>query len=235
MRFLIRELPYEKPLAAGLLRYAQHGRQTGALEEWRLTAAADGYRFLRVDLDARDAESGHSHLYHLVLNEYGRLERLSFRFWGAEVQISGNVLAEDQVLLATREVNGSRFEDVVEFKANCGFWFPTSIGLGLLGNCVQGGLPPENGRRTTVMLSGELGEHSLQDGRAFTLRPAEVHLSFHPEEVLTIMGQNLEVKPFQIRWHDQERTLWLDDHNWPLKMMRDDGLMAVETRLIRYA
>ena len=71
MRFIIHELPYERPLLAGRLRYERDGQPTGAIEFWRLTDAVDGYRFLRVDLDARDAASGRSWLYHATLDAAG--------------------------------------------------------------------------------------------------------------------------------------------------------------------
>ncbi len=60
MRFIVHEQAYEKPIAAGQLRYERDGRATGAIESWRLTRAVEGYEILRVDLDARTAESGHS-------------------------------------------------------------------------------------------------------------------------------------------------------------------------------
>ena len=42
MRFIIHELPYERPLRAGRLRYERDGRPTGAVEPGRLSEAADG-------------------------------------------------------------------------------------------------------------------------------------------------------------------------------------------------
>ncbi len=72
MRFIIHQLPYERPIVAGQLRYERDGAPTGAVEQYRLTAAVDGYRFLRVDLDARTAPSGRSTLYHLTLNPDGQ-------------------------------------------------------------------------------------------------------------------------------------------------------------------
>ena len=89
MRFLIHELPYERPLLAGRLRYRRDGAPMGAVESWRLTDAAEGYRFLRVDMDAREAPSGHSHLYHATLDPSGRLEQLKFRFWGQGHEVEG--------------------------------------------------------------------------------------------------------------------------------------------------
>lgn len=235
MRFIIRELAYEKPLAAGQLRYEIDGEAMGAVEKWRLTSAASGYRFLRVDLDAREAQSGCSYLYHLVLDENGRPERLSFRFWASDMDVKGNVLLEDEILTTSREVNGRRYEDEVTFQANCAFWFPSSIGLGLLANCAQGGRPPAEGPMMSVTLKpyGEDGRHDAQD--AFALRRTQVNLTAGPEEQLEIMGRNQWVTPLDIRWDDQVRTIWLDEYNWPVKMKRGDGLTAVENRYVRYS
>lgn len=234
MRFIIRELPYEKPLAAGSLRYEFEGRATGAVEKWRLTSAVSGYRFLRVDLDAREAESGHSHLYHLVLDENGRPERLSYRFWGAGLQVSGNVLLENETLTATRRVNGDRHEDLIDFQSHCAFWFPSSVGLGLLANCAQGSEPPGDGSVTAVTLAVTFDNGRIAAEAAFALVSAEVHLTMGLPEQIPLMGEAVTVRPLAISWQDQERTIWLDAHNWPIKMRRGDGLTATETRYVRY-
>lgn len=92
MRFIIHEMPYERPLLAGRLRYERDGVPTGAVELWRITNAVDGYRFLRVDLDAREAESGRSSLYHVTLNPAGRPEQLKFRLWGNGPEVSGSLV-----------------------------------------------------------------------------------------------------------------------------------------------
>ena len=83
MRFLLREQAYEKPMAAGKLRYESSAGPTGAVEAWRLSAVEGDYRFLRVDLDAREAASGNSYIFHLTLNGQNRPERLQFRLWSA--------------------------------------------------------------------------------------------------------------------------------------------------------
>jgi hypothetical protein len=234
MRFIIRELPYEKPLAAGQMQYEINGQATGAVEKWRLTSAASGYRFLRVDLDARDAQSGDTYLYHLVLNGKGQPERLSYRFWGPTLQVTGNVLLESGNLAATRQVNGTRFEDLVEFTTSCGFWFPSTIGLGLLGNCAQGGRPPGDSVIRAVTLNARFNELPSVKAHAFALEASEVKLTLGISEKLVVMRREVAAKPLTIRWQDQERTIWLDESNWPLKMARSDGLSSVETRLVHY-
>ena len=42
------------------------------------------------------------------------------------------------------------------------------------------------------------------------------------------------VRPLLITWDDQQRTIWIDEHGWPLQMRRQDGLIARETQYIRY-
>ena len=71
-----------------------NNQPTGAVEEWRLSDAVDGYRFLRVDLDARNAPSGRSYLYHLTMDKLGNLVQLKFRLWTEGSEIIGSVLLE---------------------------------------------------------------------------------------------------------------------------------------------
>lgn len=234
MRFIIRELPYEMPLAAGQLRYELDGQATGALESWRLTSAASGYRFLRVDFDARKTENELTVLYHLVLDEHGRAERLSFRVWRQNLKINGNVLSEEDELIAARDVNGSHYEDAVPFEASCGFWFPSAIGTGLLANCAQVSAVPSDGSSGTVTLDGLIHGRGHEDPGTFALKRAEVRLRTAPAEQLELMGRLFQVKPFFINWDGRQKTLWLDEHGWPLKTTSDDGLTAVESRYIRY-
>ena len=101
MRFIIPELPYEQPVARGVWRYERDGIPTGAIEQWRLSAAHEGYQFLRVDLDARSAPSGRSYLFHAVLDEDNQPVRLKFRLWQAASEIMGNVHLEGDAVLYT--------------------------------------------------------------------------------------------------------------------------------------
>lgn len=212
MRFIVHEQAYEQPIAAGQLRYARDGRATGAVESWRLTKAVEGYEILRVDLDARAAESGHSYLYHLVRRADKTPERLSYRFWGDDLMIEGTLLLEETVVTNTRTVNGTTYTDDVDLPSGYGFWFPSSIGLGLLAGFGGGTavtLASVNGNRLSV----------------FGLQVVEV----------VVMGE----RPLTIRWLENERRIWLDEHGWVVKMEREglpDGsrLTAVETRPIWY-
>ncbi len=215
MRFIIKEQPYEKLLSAGQFRYEMDGRPTGAVEHWRLTEVDDDYRVLRVDLDARAAESGHSYLYHAVLNENGRFERLKYRFWGDEMEITGDIVLNETNITASREVNGQSFDETLDLPVLYGFWFPSTIGVGMLAailDCAE---------RTAVGLSAVSNQQS-----AFSLFTTKLDLA--------LTGDQLTV-----RWDNQKRELWLDEHMWPVKMVRgglsdDSRLTAVATRHINY-
>lgn len=228
MRTLIHEMPYETPLRAGLFRYAHDGRATGAVERWRLTAAHDGYRFLRVDLDARDAASGHSYLYHLTLDPAGQAVQLKFRFWGGPWSAAGTVLREDDGWTAGRTVNEQRFETFVA--GVDAFWFPACAGLGALAQ-VAG-----NQTRTdaVTLATTALGQAEPDPEALFALRRRALTLAWQPEETLVVARQERRVRPLLITWDDQSRRLWLDESNWPLKMTRQDGLVGEEVQDIRW-
>lgn len=230
MRFVIREQPYEKPLAGGQLRYEQDGRSTGAVESWRLSQAFDGYQFLRVDLDARQAPSGHTYLYHLVLHENGRPERLQYRFWDSGFEVSGHVLLLEDTITASRLVNGRRFEEEVTASDRPAFWFPSSVGLSLLATLA------EEKTATAVTLRAPVPEprSPVTPDTLFALHQLEINLHYGDNEHLPLMGQEWTVRPLSILWNGHTRTIWLDANGAVLKMARDDGLTAVATRYIRY-
>jgi hypothetical protein len=220
MRSLIHELPYEQPLAAGLLRYERDGRATGAVEHWQLTAAVEGYRFLRVDLDARDAASGESTLFHLTLNPGGRPERLRFRFFGPGCDVNGHLLFDEGRLTLSRVVNRVRHEEEMALLPGYAFWFPSTIGLGLLAGNVDQAAP--------------LTAVTLHKATHYGLHATEVTFRHGEAGTLRVGRDELPVRLLDIRWQAQQRLLWLDEAGWPLKMKRGDGLTAVETRYIRY-
>lgn len=221
MRHLIHELPYETPLAAGRYQYAQAGQPTGTLESWRLTAAVDGYRLLRVDLDARAAASGDSYLYHLMLNPAGTPERLNFRFFRPGRRIDGTLLFEPGRVTLAADVNGARHEATAHFPAGTLFWFPATAGLGLLA-----GLAP----------AGAANQPALTLDKAADFAPLPVQLSARPgpPETLMVMGRARPAHPLTLTWTAQQRTIWLDEHHWPLKMARGP-LTATATRYVRFA
>lgn len=216
MRFIVHEQAYEQPVAAGRFRYEQENQATGALETWRLTKAIEEYEILRVDLDARPAESGHSYLYHLVRQANGRPERLSYRFWGSSLMVEGTLLFAQTHITGTRTVNGVTYEEDMDLPAGYGFWFPSTVGLGLLAGL---------GRGLAVTLDTVF---SIQCS-VFSLQAVEVDLKMGEVKEIGIGPRVVTARPLHIRWQENERTLWLDEHDWPVKMAREDGLTAVET------
>ncbi|MCB8943031.1 MAG: hypothetical protein H6658_04690 [Ardenticatenaceae bacterium] len=221
MRFIIHEQPYEKVVAAGELRYERDGVATGAVERWRLTTAVDNYTFLRIDLDARAAPSGLSTLYHLVLGENGRPERLRLRQWHSDHKIAGNVLFEPGVITASREVDGESFGEELAVTDDVGFWLPSSVGLSLLA-----------GQAVTTAVSLQPTRHKQHD--LFSLFRTEIRLSWDADEEIVVMGRAFRGRPFIIQWADQQYTLWLDEQNCVLQMMGGNRVTAVATRLIYY-
>ncbi|MFZ0544416.1 MAG: hypothetical protein WAM60_03195 [Candidatus Promineifilaceae bacterium] len=228
MRFIIREQPYEKPVATGLLRYEQDGRATGAVEHWRLTNAAEGYRFFRVDLDARDA-SGDSYLYHLVLSPENKPERLKFRFFNARKMISGSLLIEDTTMTLIRDANDQHFEETAEVDDQTLFWYPSTMGLGLLAYGFSG-----DDLFSSPAPTGTFPAVTLDKAADFAFERVNVTLEIGEKEKLVVAQQDVAVRPFSIRWQDQSRTLWLNPHKRPVKMVRGDRLTAVEMRHIHY-
>lgn len=224
MRFIIHEMAYEKPLTAGKWQYQLDDQATGAVEEWRLTEAREGYRFLRVDLDARRAASGRSTIYHLTLDENGEAAQLKYRFWAGGLELIGNVLLEEDAVIVTRETISGRQEDVIAMPRGYAFWFPATAALGLL----AGNVGTE--KRAALML------RTTSDDPPELMRPVRTLVSVAegaPAQV-TVMGEMKLARRIRIRWEDQTRNLWVDETGWPLRMARDDGLTAVLARQIIY-
>lgn len=219
MRFIIHELPYERPRLAGRLRYLRDGAPMGAVESWRLTDAAEGFRFLRVDMDAREAPSGHSHLYHATLGPSGRLEQLKFRFWGQGHEVEGSVVCQGDEFISVRRVNGRVYEDVAHAGA---FWFPTGGGLALLAEWAG----ETRGTRLALDLS--------DPARLLALAETLVTIEWGETEMEESDSAPLAVRPLRVAWANQQRVVWLDAERRPLRVWRDDGLTAVAERLVRY-
>jgi hypothetical protein len=219
MRFIIHELPFERPVIAGQLRYERDGKPTGAVESWRLTDAADGYRFLRVDLDARAAPSGRSTLYHLTLAPTGEAEQLKYRFWGDGLEVAGSLVREGDEWFGRREVNREAYEDVA---AGESFWFPSGMGLTLLRDRM--------GRRPAVTLLTST-EHEERTMRALE---TSVTTTLGAYEQLLYGNDELTCRPMLVEWDGSQRTVWLDGDGRPVKLWRDDDLTAKAERLVRY-
>jgi hypothetical protein len=221
MRHLIHEQSYERPLLAGQLRYERDGRPTGAVESWRLTAAVDGYRFLRVDLDGR-ASSGRSWLYHLTLAPDGRPEQLKARHWAAGVQAEATVLWHDGEWVSTRTVTGAVGQAASEEVASgVAFWFPAGAGLALLRDHV--------GATTGVTLA--TGD---DPARLLALVETPVELAWGEVDTVMVDGAALPAWPLSLRWSGGQRLVWLDDDARPLRLWRDDNLTATAERLVLY-
>lgn len=221
MRFIIPELSYEQPVAKGVWRYEQDGNITGAVEHWRLSAAHEGYQFLRVDLDARSAPSGRSYLFHAVLDELNRPVRLKFRLWQAASETRGNVHLEKDAVLYTSGQGEGRVEEIITMPAGYKFWFPATTALGLLATSHF------VGRTSAVTL---LVSDSAANGPALLPLVTAVEKfrsDFEP-------SQDRQQGPIQLFWENQQRSIWLDSSGWPLRMERQDGLAAVETQLVNY-
>jgi hypothetical protein len=199
MRFLLKEQPYEKRLAAGELRYEQDGRPTGAIEYWRHTHAHDGYHFWRVDLDGR-ASSGDTFLYNLLLDPHGRPADLRWRFYNGDGRAEGQILFEAGQLTAVRTVNGQRFEQEVP---PAPFFFPSVAGLWLLRGVAGGG---------QEVLT--LAMHQREPEVFMALVPLAAEL-MHDDNQTTL------------RWGDQERRIQWNAQGYPMQMVRQDGLTAV--------
>ncbi|MEM9774842.1 MAG: hypothetical protein AAF902_09695, partial [Chloroflexota bacterium] len=128
MRFVLKTQPYEKPIAAGSFRYEPQG----IIESWALAHALDGYKFLRIDVDARHLENqGYSTLYNVVIGPNHNPENVKFRHFtvvppaaAGGLRIKGQIAFDDDVVFVTREFSGERFED--EFEMPLGLSLPVA-------------------------------------------------------------------------------------------------------------
>ena len=224
MRFIIHELAFEERIASGTFRYFRDGQETGAVETWRLNDASGGYRFLRVDLDARAAPSGHSYLYHLTLDHLGQAVQLKFRFWGSNLEIIGSVLIEEDALIVTRDIKGRRIENVFSTSEKHLFFYPSTLGLGLLAEAPVG----KNQKAVAFQSQSEIAEEQMSP------YITDLLVSRGEYEEITVMNELMITCPITISWANQQRKIWVDKNNWPLRMERNDGLSSVETQYMCY-
>ncbi|MDX1613595.1 MAG: hypothetical protein R3300_04745 [Candidatus Promineifilaceae bacterium] len=220
MRFLIREQEFERSVASGEFAYQRNQQSASIRELWRATAPAEGYRFLRVDLDGRAGLSGNSYLFHATLTAVGKLERLKLRVFGPQLRLEGDLLPQDGSLTAVFEINDRPWETELELPANCPVWFPSATGLGLLAKAVG-----HEGSYCTVALNQQ--EQFKPELRHVDVRLAE-------SEEVQVGRHHLLARPYSISWSDQQRHVWLDDYGWPVRAERGDGLVAEETQYIRH-
>ena len=214
MRRLIQELPYERPLAAGRYIYAENGEKTGAEETWQLSSAQEGYRFLRVDINAGETRADHV-LYHLVLNTSGRPERLKFRLFRPGQQVIGDLLFEGETVVLSRAVNAERVASEAPFAGETAFWFPSAAGLSLLAGATSGSGLTLNRAQNLGLCATRL---DLREG---------------PPETIEVMGRQIEARPASARWDDKECMIWFDAHQWPVRV-QCGAWTASDKRYIRY-
>lgn len=215
MRCLIRELPYERPLIAGVYQYQRGQTPAGIVERWRLSAAPDGYHFLRVDLNAEASDEPYSTLYHLVLNASGEPERLSFREFRRGGELKGTLLFEGPYVTLTRQIHNGRREVTLEQPAETRFWFPAAAALGLVAT-------PGAGPGLTLNRADD-----------FNLWPTHLEVSAGEPATLMVMGRPVRTQTLTVAWAGQRRILWVDAEPWPLQVDRGE-LVAVETRRLHY-
>ena len=141
MRFVVREMAYEKLVVSGRCRLG------AAVEQWRLTRAVDGYHILRVDHDTRP---DNSYLYHLILNPAGEPDRLLFRLFRPGLTVRGNVLFGDGLALQTRLVNNQSEQIELDYPAGTYFHFPALVAFSLLRT-----VPPTDQRCPALTLAKE--------------------------------------------------------------------------------
>jgi hypothetical protein len=156
-----------------------------------------------------------------VLNENGRPERLRFRQWSGEHKIAGNLLFEDGVITASREVDDESFAEELAVTEVVGFWLPSSVGLSLLAQ-----------QQVTSAVSLRPTRSKQHD--LFSLFRTDIQLSWDENEEIVVMGRAHQSRPFIVQWADQQYTVWLDEQNGVLQMKGGNRLTAVATRLVHY-
>lgn len=216
MRFLIGEHSYEHPVASGQLRYERDGRPVGSVEYWRITAAPGGYTIWRVDLDAREGESGAGYLYHLLLNADGRPERLLYQVIArcGAVQ-KGSLLFESGQAVHRRESAASGDDrELLPWSAESRCFFPSALGLTLL-------------LRPPFPAGGVALWPDVGDGR----EPVVVRATT-PTIVATAAAPPAHAA-YAVAWDDRQRLLAVDDALYPIAVQRPDGLRATVVRLLR--
>jgi hypothetical protein len=220
MRFLIREQSFERLAAAGRLVYELEGQPTGLVEAWRVTDVADGYRFWRIDLDARKTPSGNSYLYHVVLNRSGQPVRIKFRAFGLQLAAQGDVIVDDTAVTVVRHVNGHSFEDVINRPPMVAPWFPAAGGLALLA--------------AQAIDASEIGAVMVEPSAPANAERQVVEFVWWQEDQVPVSGSMIPARHCSIRWSGKQRDLWLDAYGWPVKMVRGDGVAALESTYIRH-
>ena len=226
MRFLVSEKAYETPIASGLLRYEQHEIAIDVIETWRLTVTTHGDQILRVDYDSR-AVDGRSFLYHFVITQDNEPQRLVYRYLNDDGSaLSGNVLFSVETMLNSRKIGEAHFEEELPMMP---ILFPTVIGAGFAARAL--------GRRRG---SAEIATLDMNADGNNRLKLHRVTTTIRPQRTRDLkiirVGRNTHrATTLTLEWGSESHQLWLDlKHRWPLKMARENGIVAQETRYIRY-
>ncbi len=226
MRFLMREMEYEKPIASGRFRYEREGKPTGLVEAWRFTRALEGFYFLRVDMDTHNPFNQEICLYHLLLNPAMNIERLKFRYFGSRIEIEGDLQFTNHIVTLNRVIidklknTKKRQVEEISVESDAVFWFPSIVGLGLVAS-----KDSKDSRRSFLSLDKDSYFASLRGTARFI---------WGEEEDTVVMRQNVAVRPCSISWDTDTVRLWLDDFGWPIGASFADGLSATEIAYLRY-
>jgi len=226
MRFLMREMEYETPVASGNLRFERNGEATGLVEAWKFTKALDGYSFLRIDVDSNSPYNQEITLVHVLLNRHMTIERLKFRFFGTQFDVDGDVQFDRNLMTLNRLISDKdkntkkRLVEEFPFDPYTVFIFPTIANLALITLAI-----PEDGQRAYVMLDKD-GHFSSQFGNA--------QIKWGEEEDREISRRKVAVRPCSISWDTGQARLWLDELNWPVRASLSDDVLAAEVAYWRY-
>ena len=219
MRFLVSEKYYETPLAAGKYRYMYDDAPTGVTEQWRYTLAPHEFTILRVDYDAREAGGG-SILYHLIQQPDGALERLTYRFIDQDgSEVAGNVLFSAETITNSRGSIDNRIEETL---SPMPFFFESAAGLGLLARQI--------GRQRELQAAALL-ETTTDASNPQFLAVAQIEATIQPQRtrelVIVPVGKTAHQTTYlSVGWQAQSYKIWRDQHQWPLKVQRGDGVVA---------
>lgn len=226
MRFLMREMEYEKPIASGRLRYEREGDPTGLVEAWRFSHALEGFYFLRVEMDTHNPKDQEICLYHALLNPEMNYERLKFRYYGARFDVEGDLQFDHDIITLSRvlvdklENRKKRQMEEISVASDAVFWFPTVVGIGLAASKVT-----KDSQRYYLRLDKD---------SSFASRRGTARFRWGDEENRAVVRQNVAVQPCSISWESSAVRLWLDEFNWPVSACYADGLSASEIAYLRY-
>jgi hypothetical protein len=226
MRFLMREMEYERPVASGTFRFEADGQPTGSVESWRFSRALDSYSFLRVELDTHSQRDQEICLYHALLSPDMDMERLKFRYFGSRVEIEGDLQFDDHIVFMNRlisiKMNGEkrRIVEEIPLESEAVLWFESIAGQGLAAAKVA-----ENSQRSLLILEKEMD---------FASRHGSARFHWGEEESRTVLRQQVAVRPCSISWDKSSVDIWLDEFSWPVSAAYASGITASETAYVRY-